>query len=163
MNPGYQDNWNFQLDYYKEVERLLKQNAYHFINVSVADADRDKKQATDFVINIEGGDIAVRIRRSFQHYRDLTIRSRSRGYKTEIHKILEGWARYYLYCWTDSTNNISEWMLIDLNKVRENNLLNNRQEKINKDGVTGFVFIPYRELEENDCILSSDVKVGRYA
>lgn len=152
--PSFRDNWTFQLGYYQAVKTILKNNAQHFVSVSIATPDQDMKQATDFVVVIDGGEIAVRIRRDKCKWRDLTIRSTNRGHKTEIHKIRDGWARYYLYCWTQGGSDISEWMLVDLNKVRELQLLDGRSEIPNGDG-TLFIAIPYRELNEKDCILAS--------
>lgn len=147
------ENWTFQLGYYAAVESILKSNAQYFINVSVANHEQDMKQATDFVVVIDGGEIAVRIRRSKYSFRDLTIRSTCRGYKTEIHKIREGWARYYLYCWTNSSGEISEWIFVDLNKVRDLGLLEGRNEIPNGDG-TLFIAIPFAELRLKDCLLA---------
>lgn len=156
--PSFRDNWTFQLGYYPAVEAILKKNAQYFVNVSIATPDQDMKQATDFVVVIDGGEIAVRIRRDKCKWRDLTIRSTNRGYKTEIHKIRDGWARYYLYCWTQGGNDISEWMLVDLNKVRELQLLEGRSEISNGDG-TLFIAIPYRELNESECILAKRMQL----
>lgn len=151
------ENWTFQLGYYAAVESILKANAQYFINVSVANPEQDMKQATDFVVVIDGGEIAVRIRRDNCKWRDLTIRSTNNGHKTEIHKIREGWARYYLYCWTSGRKEIGEWMLVDLNKVRELELLENRSEIPNYDG-TWFITIPYKELADKECVLASVVR-----
>lgn len=152
--PSFEENWSFQLGYYRIVETILKDNARYFINVSVANQELDTKQATDFVIKLEGGDIAVRIRRDDCKYRDLTIRSINHGYKTEIDKIREGFGKYYLYCWTDSTGEVSEWILVDLDKVRNLNLMDNRRDIPNGDG-TYFIAISKKELNNNDCLLAS--------
>lgn len=159
QQPTFKDNWNFQLNYYKTVETLLKRNAEYFISVSVATQEQDMKRATDFVVKIEGGDIAVRIRRKYYKYRDLTIRSKNGIYKTEIDKLKEGWARYYLYCWETDDSKIDEWMLVDMNMVRTMKLLEGRQEKYNKDGKTAFICIPFHELNNNNCILASNISV----
>lgn len=155
MNKEFTDNWDFQQGYYGQVERILKQNAPHFVNVRIASKDQDMKQATDFIVIIEGGEIAVRIRRANVRWRDLTIRSRIGHAKTEIHKIREGFGRYYLYCWTDANNAICDWILVDLDLLRESGLLENRKEIPNKDGYTAFINIPAIELAANGCLIAS--------
>lgn len=159
QQPTFKDNWTFQLGFYDTITTILKDNASYFVNVSVATQEQDFKQATDFVVKLDGGDIAVRIRRKYQHYRDLTIRSKNGTYKTELSKIKEGWARYYLYCWQGQDEKIDEWMLVDMNKVRLSNLLDNRVDKVNKDGRTAFIAIPYYELIKCGCILVSKVNI----
>jgi hypothetical protein len=106
---------------------------------------------------LDSGEIAVRIRRANVRWRDLTIRSRIGHAKTEIHKIREGFGRYYLYCWTNESNIISDWILVDLNQLRESGLLENRKEITNKDGYTAFINIPAIELAANGCLLASKV------
>lgn len=154
-SKAFDTNWAFQESYYDQVIRILKQNAAYFVIVTVASLEEDMKHAKDFDIRIEGGDIAVRIRRPYYTFRDLTIRSYINGYKTEIDKLREGWGRYYLYCWTNDNIRISEWILIDMNKVRELKLLDNRKEISNKDGRTRFIAIPAQELKAKDCIMNS--------
>lgn len=153
----FTDNWNFQLSYYQQVERILKDNAMHFIKVSVATPEQDMKRATDFVVTIEGGEIAVRIRRHPCGFRDLTIRAVNGGYKTELAKIIEGWARYYLYCWEDSRHILSEWMLVDLDKVRLQKLLENKDVTMNTDTRTGFISIPFIRLDRTGCVIANTV------
>src|SRR3990167_11431285 len=82
----FDDDWDFQSGYYEQIKRIIEWNATQFIRVYVADPDADYKRATDFTVRIDGGDIAVRIRRASQKYRDWTIRSYKGGHKTEIHK-----------------------------------------------------------------------------
>jgi len=147
------DNWKFQQDYYEQVKTILKNNSMIFVKVEIADIELDKKQATDFIVIIDGGEIAVRIRRANCKYRDLTIRSVNNGYKTEIDKIREGFGRYYLYCWEDEGKEIKSWILVDLNKLRETKLMENRVNIPNYDG-TEFIAISIDELYRNDCLIA---------
>ena len=46
----------------QQIVDILKQNAMHMIDVRIAEPEEDTKRATDFVITVAGGDVAVRIR-----------------------------------------------------------------------------------------------------
>jgi len=150
----FDDDWDFQSGYYEQIKRIIEWNATQFIRVYVADPDADYKRATDFTVRIDGGDIAVRIRRASQKYRDWTIRSYKGGHKTEIHKLKEGFGRFYLYCWEDEQGRLSEWVLIDLDRVRKAGLLDKtRREIANQDGRTRFIAVPVGELDEANCLV----------
>ena len=150
----FETNWSFQLKYYDAIEAILKANASSFIIINVADPKLDKEQATDFVVTIEGGDVAVRIRRSDCRYRDLTIRSRSNyGGRTEINKIRDGCGKYYLYCWEGASGKLDEWILVDLDMARKNELIENRSNIPNGDG-TYFIAISLMELYKTDCLIA---------
>ena len=92
-----------------DIEAILARNAHRFITVKKAPWKQDAKQATDFTIVTDRGDIAWRIRREDCRYRQLTLRLRrrpwgalnaqlQRGYEAD--KIIRGHARWYLYAWT---------------------------------------------------------------
>ena len=153
---SYKGNWDFSQKTMPEVVKLLKKNAHRFLEFSEASREDDLHHATDYVIAFKGGKIAIRVRRPQYEYRDLTIRAYNNGSKTEIHKILEGFANYYFYGWTDASNNIKEYILVDLDKLRESKLLADWQKHIrmNRDGKTGFVIIsPF-------ALLSCDALIG---
>lgn len=155
MNQNsYQTNRGFADSYTDAVKDILKQNAMHIVTIAVAQDNLDKQQATDMTITISGGCVAVRVRRDNTRYRDLTIRSRTKfGGKTELAKIREGFADWYLYCWTKD-GNISEWIIVDLDCLRESGLLDlSRKEIPNGDG-TYFVNVTIAELRANNCIAS---------
>lgn len=152
MRKDVERNWTWADNYLPQVEQILKGCAEHLITISVAPMDKDRKQATDMMIKTTGGDIAVRLRRGDCDYRDLTIRALAGG-RTEIDKIKEGYADFYLYGWT--TNGVvGEWMLVDLSVARDMDLLENRNLIRNTDGRTGFIAIPRKELRTNNCILA---------
>jgi CRISPR/Cas system CSM-associated protein Csm4 (group 5 of RAMP superfamily) len=150
----FRKNWNFQVGYYSQIKDLIKQNAMYFISIEVADKETDSKKATDFVVRVVGGDIAVRIRRASQKHRDLTIRSYNNGYRTELQKIKEGFGRFYLYCWENEKNELAEWMLVDLNLLRTSGALENRHEFINEDRITRFIAIPTNYLKSTNCLVA---------
>ena len=131
-------NWAFSESYMSEIKKILRNNAVHIVRIDVADADDDLKHSTDLKVKITSGNVAVRIRRAHQHYRDFTVRAKNGNAKTEITKLREGYADWYLYLWTNERG-ICDWILIDLAKMRDTGLLNDdRPVKINKDGYTGF-------------------------
>lgn len=136
------------------IKGILYDNAMHFISVKVAPDILDMKTATDLIIGIESGDVAVRIRRNNCRYRDLTIRAhRDSGVETEIDKIRNGFARWYLYGWSLNGRELEEWILVDLDVLRNAGLLENRSIIMNNDG-TGFIAISQYELNLNNCIVA---------
>lgn len=144
-----------------EITTILKENAKHIVNIVVAPPHEDNMQATDYIIKVESGDVACRLRwwSKYTINKEWTIRSkRDTGTETELSKLKKGWAQWYLYGWI-LDNKISSWMLIDLNKVRETkinatHLLDfNWEMKSNRDG-TYFIIIPNTILKQYDCIVS---------
>jgi len=98
-----------------------------FFDVQTAPAQKDMKEATDLVLTISSGDIAVRIRRkkftekAEQFGFDWSIRCRSNGHKTEIHKLKEGFARLVIL-WVFQKMIRESWppgWIIDMDKVRQ--------------------------------------------
>jgi len=155
---NYQSNADFAKSLYPQVKNILAKNAMIFISLRESTFDEDTKNATDFVVEIKGGDVAVRTRRNNTAYRDFTLRSACGRSVTELQKIKSGFARWYLYGWTDNNSIISEYIIVDLDKVRQCKLLDNRKETINKDGYTKFIAIPISELRDNCCLVAEFVK-----
>lgn len=141
----------------KAIVEVLKQNAMHLLSIELASGDQDMKQATDLLIQVKGGAVAVRIRDARCDYRDLTLRSsRASGNETELSKIKKGHADWYLYCWSDGRWGFKDWMLVDLYALRKSGLLNGHLEETqNYDGKTAFVSIPATRLKLNGCIIAS--------
>lgn len=142
-----------------QVTKILKDNAMHIVKIEIAPETRDTKEATDLIIEVTGGSVAVRVRRSNTRYRDLTIRSRRpSGIPTELHKLREGFCDWYLYGWTDN-GHISEWILVDLNQMRNTELFDKaRREISNPDRSSWFVAISLGELFANGCLTSFDLQ-----
>ena len=133
-----------------QVKSVLEKHAGKLLSIQVAPRDEDVKHATDLIIKVQGGDVAVRLRRDCR-YRDLTIRAkRDSNAPTELEKIKAGFAHWYFYGWT-AHNKIIDWMLVDLDRLRRSGLLENRPLISNHDG-TFFIAIPRSELE--DCIIA---------
>lgn len=145
-------------NYLESFKDILERNSMHFLSLEVSDYEKDTQEATDMLIKIEGGDVALRVREPSCLYRDLTIRSRSRwGYKTELDKLKEGFGDWYLYGWGNGYGIVKEYILIDLHKLREFNLLNiTRREISNGDG-TKFISIPIGELQMYGCIVTMNI------
>jgi len=155
MREEVKVNWDWADSYLSEVEQILRENINLLVSIKVAPMEDDTQRATDMIIDIEGeGQVAVRLRRL--KFRDFTIRSKAGG-RTEIDKIRDGFARWYVYGWIEN-NMIDEWILVDLDQVRKENLLDNRRTINNKDGITGFISISIKELREKNCILSEKTR-----
>lgn len=147
----------WQSEYYEDFARILRANAHNLLTIRPGTPDEDMKRATDFVIELGGGGrVAARVRRDGKFYWDITLRSHSRGYKTELAKLQEGGtdiAKYYLYCWTEAKK-ISNWLLWDIDKMRDAGLLHKAwNEKDNGDG-TKFIMIPILALQSANCVLA---------
>lgn len=158
MNNDVKQGMAWQSAYYDDFARILRANAHNLLTIRQGTPDEDMKRATDFVIELGGGGrVAARVRRDGKFYGDITLRSYSRGYKTELEKLREGGAeiaKYYLYCWTGATKKIENWLMWDIDKMRAAGLLHREwREKPNNDG-TKFIMIPIDELRTGDCILA---------
>lgn len=152
----FDKNWNWQLNFLDEIKDILKKQSMYIVDVQVANPDEDMKQSTDFKINITAGDVAVRIRRDTP-FRDFTIRAKKGNSITEIDKLRKGYCDWYLYLWTKK-NKIVDWILIDINKMRDTGLLSEQRAVImNKDGYTGFVTYTIDELESHNCIIAKNI------
>ena len=159
MRSDFQRDYDWQDTRIPLIIDILRQNAMYLLSVKVASQDKDTKQATDLLISVDGGDVSVRLRRPGCRFRDLTIRSyRSNGHRTEIDKIREGFARWYLYCWMDDPWTIGDWLLVDLDELRESGLLDDdRPIKVNPGGRTGFKRYNPRELDNEGCVLATNL------
>ena len=87
--------------------------------IQLASEEDDQKFETDVVV-FGTLRIALRVRNGLSTtYNDIALRSyRPSGVRTEVHKIKSGLGDYYLYCWTADGITISEYVLIDLDKLR---------------------------------------------
>ena len=149
MTGTFAGDFDWQKKYYPQIERILKMNASKIIKVAVADDETDMKKATDFVVTLKGGRVAVRIRKDVgDRFHDLTIRSKRRsGAETELQKIEKGYVDFYLYIWTNKES-VVDWWLVDINRLRTSGLLNTpRRETWNHDGGSAFIAFVYTELE----------------
>ena len=134
--------------YFQAIEQVVKKVADKIITFTIAPEQDDISQATDYLITVEKGTIACRIRKPDCKYRDFTIRSwRKSGSKTELEKIKEGFGRWYIYAWANNKYGFSEWVLLDLNNLRASPLLKTeRKATPNTDGTTAFIAFSLPEL-----------------
>ena len=157
MRSEVATRWRWADGHLPAIKEILEQNAGHLLSVEVADAARDLRMATDLVIRVIGGDVAVRVRRAKyrNRYRDLTIRAwLSSGVKTELDKLVEGFGDWYLYAWSDGQGGLEDWFLVDLDKLRESKVLAQKMIQRNRDGRTGFISISDKELRMHDCMVA---------
>ena len=149
----FETNWNFSEKYIPQVRDILKENAMFIVNIEVASPEDDMKHSTDLKVKITAGDVAVRIRRGKYNYRDITIRAFKNGYKTEIHKLREGFGDWYLYAWENKEQTeIVDWALIDINKARS--LFTDDRQYKKTDETSGFYTYTFDEFIECDALVN---------
>lgn len=155
-NNNFKGNWGFQEQYLDQVKKIIKDNAMHIIDIEISTPQEDMEKAVDMKVTANRGHVAVRIRRAHQKFRDITIRSANKGHITEIHKIIEGYADYYLYCWENKNcTAIGDWVLIDINKCRDVFFdgFMEKEETYNKDGVTAFIAFGIHEFVDKNAVI----------
>lgn len=166
MPSTLESNLAFEKSMMPQVKALLKKHAAHIIRIDTATEEEDTRQATDLVLRVDSGTIAVRIRRletmvKVKDKRDLTIRTRAHGGgRTEFDKIRDGWGDWYFYAWSQK-NQIAEYMLLDIQRIRSSGLLDalqNRQAIPNVGDNTEFKAISIDELLTNDCVVVHTVE-----
>jgi hypothetical protein len=158
--PQWQNDKVWADNYFKSIRNVIYKVTSLIVKVEVAPDQEDKENATDYKITLETGNIACRVRRPSCKYRDLTIRAtRTSGSKTELEKIKEGYARWYLYAWAKDNVTFDAWIFVDLDKLRKSDLLSKEHQIIsNPDGETGFVALSLNDLFLNDCIIAEGMK-----
>jgi len=135
--------------YFPEVKQIIRRVSHKIISIEVAPPAKDMKFATDYLIKVETGTIACRLRRYyyFERFGDLTFRSmRISGIETELSKLKKNYVRYYLYGWVKS-NKITTWIFFDIKEANLRGLFDRDwNENINHDGQTAFISIPVKEF-----------------
>jgi hypothetical protein len=146
--------------YAEQVKAILTAQAARFVRFEFAPDEADRNRATDFVVRVEGGDVAVRVRSTRRDFRDVTIRTRrANGVRTELDKLRAGFARWYLCCWSDQAGLIGDWVLLDMDLVRARGLLDrHRREHTGDGGRTFFVGIPVDELRRAGCVVTDNCR-----
>ncbi|MCF8009250.1 MAG: hypothetical protein K9K32_05745 [Halanaerobiales bacterium] len=161
MPSTFKKQFNWSLQFNPKIKDIVKGLAGKIITVRDATPKEDMTQSTDLVIEVDVGTIAARVRKKncpFSKYKDVTIRSYNKGYKTEIHKIKEGWGSWYIYAWNEFNN----WIFYDIDRVRNTGLLNKEfPEMSNYDG-TKFISIPVMDLQLIRAIVDCSKEVKEY-
>ena len=130
------------------------------VSVNCAGAYDDQNLATDVLV-IGSLRIALRVRRGSSNiYHDIALRSQlPSGNRTEVDKIQSGLGDYYLYCWTADGINVTEWILIDLDRFRENmDQCLSVYDHYNDDG-SAFNTYSISEMIECGCCVDSFLEV----
>lgn len=116
------------------------------MSVRIGTDKEDMEQSTDMVLEVNGATIAVRLRQASYPYRDLTIRSSlPSGHITELQKLKQGYTDWYIYGWCDS-DEIVEYILVNMNAVRQSGLLDVPRKQIRNYDGTKFIAISQEEL-----------------
>lgn len=172
MRDDVRRGWDWSNRFGLQIEAILRSLAHHIVSFRWATEEEDYHQATDFVIEVEGSAmVAGRLRRessvncrrdlSLRHSRDGRVKERSANGNgpapqegIEEAKILGGWARWYLYGWTEG-DRINEWVFVSLDEVRRTwPILRARSELIpNRDGRTAGRYISIDVLAANECVV----------
>ena len=148
-----------QAQHIESITNIIKHEAANLIEINLATEEQDTQQATDIVVATSVGTIAVRVRtyRSTiaKGYRDFTIRTRScLGNRTEIDKLREGFAKWYIYAWEDDSGKIDQYILVDMDIVRDQRLLDVARRDISNGDGTMFCAISIDELVVAKCLIS---------
>lgn len=146
MSYTTQRQWSDRL--LPQVKQILSNNANMLLEIRYGTMNEDTKQATDLrVLIAQGGTIAVRTRTPDCLYRDLTIRAKSRyNSETEIHKLRQGWGKWYFYGWTNQDDIIEEWIVVDLDLMRFSGILKEDRRLIPNGDDTGFFSYSLSEI-----------------
>lgn len=162
----FPENWRFaELHMPAIQQKLMMLPSGVFLDFTKADIKRDYEEATDLILEIAGGTMAVRIRRNkyleigMRNGFDWSIRYRCRTHKTEIHKLREGFGDWYFYGYSaDDKGKLGAWWLLDLECIREQGILSDSSIDAewpiydNKDGTAG-LYIPMSALQKNHCVI----------
>src|SRR3990167_1331220 len=149
------DDLTWANQHLEAIRLVMKQVAQHVIEIVPATTAQDQHEATDYVVKVTSGDVAVRIRR--QRYADLfgdvTLRLwRSSGAKTEVEKLKAGFARWYLYAW--SPNGVfTSWVFLDCDRMRASDVFQHGIPINNTDGQSGFLALSIPTLRDHGCIV----------
>jgi hypothetical protein len=148
-------NWSYSQTYMPAIIQILQSNLMKIVSIEIANEEDDMKHSTDLKIKMTAGDVAVRIRRPYRTFRDLTIRAKCGIQETEIHKLRKGYADFYLYLWECDEGDICDWILVDINKMRETRLLyHDKTIRMNRDNYTGFISFSLDELRQHKCLIA---------
>ena len=161
---NFKSNWNFAERHLPSIQQKLQQlPAGVFLDFQTAEMQKDYEEATDLILRVAGGTMAVRVR-SRKHWElgakygfDWSVRYKIGRHKTEIHKLREGFADWYFYAYSaDGRGELQAWWLIDLDAVRNKDILNSNKIgdewpiNDNHDGTHG-LYIPIKALD--GCII----------
>lgn len=141
-----------------ECIKILQNNLKNITNIEVSTLFDDINHAVDLVIILKGSKAQIRVRMPKYHYMsDFTVQiSKVSGTETEMEKFLRGDVDWYLLCWSNSNEKIFKWILIDMHKILEKNILTKymSEPKLNKTNGQYFVCIDWSVLEKMGCLVN---------
>jgi predicted DNA-binding transcriptional regulator YafY len=70
----------------------------------------------------------------------------------------ESIGHWYLFAWADDRGGFANWILVDLDRLRDSALMDSQRITYNRDWETGFIAIKIADLRANGCIV--DQKEG---
>lgn len=172
MREDVRRDWDWSNRYAREIEAILLSLAHTMVTFRWGTDEEDRRQATDFFVTVNGGGgVAGRMRReqSTRGRRDLSLRHSRDGRIQQPYlglggpppqpgieeaKILDGWARWYLYIWTEG-DCITEWIFVDLDKLRRkwHQLERASELRPNGDGTAGR-YISISSLDLAGCLVA---------
>lgn len=165
MSSAFENNRKFEADTLPEVKAIISRAlGCLLVDIENATPEEDMKEATDLVIRPLGLAIAVRVRKGEivgRHGLDWSIRARSKGYKTEVHKMVEqGYGDLMFTGWcNEGENTIKFWAIVDLNILRAGKKSGELRmvENDNRDGTAG-EYVKLADIEEIGGVLHTNVK-----
>lgn len=145
-----------------EIKRILGE---HLITESL-EVDDATRNTDLIVLKLEPMRIACRIRKYkyLKRYgNEITIRSSvPSGNKTELEKIKEGFGDWFFYGFADPTETcLCQWLIGDLNVLREHIDKCQMQTKNNFDGSSSFVAIKHKDIP-NFVIASQEYLIWQF-
>lgn len=154
-------NMNFSNDHLDDILYYLNELPHKFYGgVKKAPMKKDLEEAVDLLLTNDSEEGGARVRRkwyweSSKLKLDWTVRySLASGKQTEIHKLLEGFCQFYFMGWSlNDKDKLWGWVLIDVNKVREQNILYGAYPiETNKYDKNRFRCFPIYRLRELGCL-----------
>tara|TARA_R100001015_G_C4606364_1_gene161437 strand:+ start:786 stop:1283 length:498 start_codon:yes stop_codon:yes gene_type:complete len=144
---------HLEIKFKNKIKEHFNKAIPNFLNelsvVKLSNTEEDTKFSFDliFEMNVK---LSVRIRENkYKLWNDLTIRSKNKGYKTELHKIIDGKGQFYFYAYmTEDENNLEKIYICDVKTIRnlyKKNTYN--KERYNGDG-TALIGFNFKDIEE---------------
>ena len=150
MTIEYSDKINKQI-----FDHLGELKLKNIMQLETASFQEDTELATDKKLSIKKS-ISVRVREPNCKSRDLTIRWATKyGNETEYDKIKKGLGQIYYYGWKSDDNNICEYVIVDIDKLRKNDRFKHPGSKIENNDGTKFVALKIEDIRE--CIITHEI------
>lgn len=160
MVRNWEDDKRWSDKYWPQIEQIIRGVVGDIVHVSYAHPREDELEATDFIVTVESGRIACRVRNLQSippqcRWKDVTIRSwRKSGSPTELSKLLSKLVRWYLYLWVDDVvEQVVGWLFYDVHRAVDLKVYDECQQIINRDGETAFIAVELQRLRHVGCVV----------